>query len=103
MIAVEAHAEGAIIAIRAQAGARCSGVRGEHDGALRVSVVQVAEKGRANRAIVEVLARALALRKSQIELVSGATSQHKKFLVRAISVQSLSDRIERALGEKSRE
>ena len=35
------------------------------------------EKGKANRAVCEVVARALALRPSQVELVSGETSRDK--------------------------
>jgi len=35
-------------------------------------VTQVAEKGKANDAIIEVLCRELSLRKSQIALLSGA-------------------------------
>jgi uncharacterized protein YggU (UPF0235/DUF167 family) len=56
-------------------------------------VTQVAEKGKANKALVEVLAKALGLRKSQIELISGSTGSHKRFLVRDVTAEQLAQRI----------
>ena len=49
MIAIEPHAEGAVVPIKALPGSRQNGVRGEHAGELKVSVTQVAEKGKATR------------------------------------------------------
>jgi uncharacterized protein (TIGR00251 family) len=94
MIQLEAHAEGVILPARAQPGASKSGLRGEQDGALKVAVTQIAEKGKANQALVEVLAKALRLRKSQIELVSGETSKHKRFLIRETTADELRRRME---------
>ena len=48
-----------LLPVRAQPGAKSSGVRGEQDGALKVSVTQIAEKGKANKALVAVLSDAL--------------------------------------------
>jgi len=93
MIAIEPHADGAILPVRAQPGARRNALRGEQEGQLKVAVTQVAEKGKANRAIIEVLARKLDVRKSQVELLSGETSSRKRFLVRGISPAELCARI----------
>ncbi len=97
MIAVESHDEGVILPVRAQAGSRKSALRGEQDGALKVAVTQVAEKGKANKAIVAFLSKQLGLRKSQLELISGETSSQKKFLVRDVSVEQLRAAIDEAL------
>ncbi len=88
---------GVLLPVRAQPGARSSAVRGVHDGALRVSVTQVAEKGKANKALVGVLAKALKLRKSQIEIVAGVTVSQKRFMIHAVTVGQLAKRIEGAL------
>ncbi len=88
---------GVLLPVRAQPGARSSAVRGVHDGALRVSVTQVAEKGKANKALVGVLAKALKLRKSQIEIVAGVTVSQKRFMIHAVTVDQLAKRIEAAL------
>ncbi len=79
-------------------GAKSSGVRGVQDGALKVSVTQIAEKGKANKALRDVLSAALAVRKSQIELLHGPTSGNKQFLIREIGLDELRARIERLLG-----
>ena len=82
-----------MLPVRAQAGARRNSLKGIHAGALQVAVTQAPEKGKANKAIIEVLAGKLGLRKSQIELLSGETSSQKRFLVRAIAMNELSARI----------
>jgi len=97
-IALEPHPEGAILPVRAHAGARRSEIRGEQNGMLRVSVTQSPEKGKANKALIAVLSEGLSLKKSQIELISGATSPQKRFLVRDVTTAQLQDRIERASG-----
>ena len=79
-----------------QPGARRNEIRGVQDGMLKVCVTQSPEKGKANRAIVELLSKRLSLKKSQIELVAGETSHQKRFLVRGIGVEELADRIRRA-------
>jgi uncharacterized protein len=80
-IQIEPHPEGVVIAVRAQPGAWKNGITGEHDGALKVSVTQAPEKGKANKALIEVIAKGLGLKKSQVSLLSGETSQRKKFLL----------------------
>ncbi len=99
MIELDVTDEGVILPVKAQPGSRKSGIRGMHDGALRVAVTQVAEKGKANKAIVGVLGKAFGLRKSQIELISGPTSARKRFLIRDVSEEQLRPLIEAALGQ----
>ena len=93
MIEIEPHAEGVILPVRAQPGARRNEIRGEQDGTLKVSVTQAPEKGRANKAIVALLSKSLGLRKSQIELIAGETARQKRFLVRDIEPDGLQTRI----------
>jgi len=97
VIALEAHADGTILPVRAQAGARRNGLKGAHAGGLQVAVTQAPEKGKANQAIIVVLAKELGLKRSQFELLSGAASPQKKFLVRGIHPTDLAERIEQAL------
>ena len=56
MIAIAEHADGCILPVRAQPGARKAGILGEHAGALKVAVTAPPEDGRANRALTEGLA-----------------------------------------------
>lgn len=98
MIALEPHRDGVLLGVRAQPGARRNELRGEHEGLLKVCVTQIAEKGKANKAIIEQLCRALDLRKSQLELLSGETASQKRFLVRDVALDDLRTRLERAIG-----
>ena len=89
MIAVTLHAEGATVAVRAQAGARKTGVLGEQAGALKVAVTAPPADGRANAAVVEALKEWLGVKRSQVELVSGATNRNKVFLIRGVTADAL--------------
>jgi uncharacterized protein (TIGR00251 family) len=89
MITITDHADGCILPVRAQPGARRNGVQGEQAGALKVAVMAPPEDGRANAALVEVLREALGVKRSQVELLSGATSRAKKFLIRGVTKAEL--------------
>ena len=98
MIAVTEHAEGLVLPVRAQPGARRNGVQGEQGGALKVAVTAPPQDGRANDALAEVLRTALGLKRSQLELVGGATSRDKRFLVRGLARAELERRLAALLG-----
>ena len=51
------------------------------DGQLRVTVTTVPEDGKANAAVVQLLAKALRIPKSRLTLVRGATSRDKLFRI----------------------
>ncbi len=89
MIEVAEHAEGCVLRVRAQPGARKTAVIGEHGGALKLAVTAPPEDGRANDALVELLRNLLGLKRSEIELISGATSRDKRFLIRHISREAM--------------
>jgi len=95
VIEIRPHAEGSLLAVRAQPGARKPGVLGEHAGALKVAVTAPPEDGRANEAITELLREWLGLKRSQVELASGATNRSKQFLIRGVTVEALREMIER--------
>jgi uncharacterized protein len=96
---LEPHADGTILPVRAHPGARRNEIRGVQDGMLKVSVTQAPEKGKANKAVIEVLAKKLGLKKSQFELIAGETSHQKRFLVRGIGPTELARRVERMQSE----
>lgn len=93
MIALERHAEGVLLPVRAQPGSRRNEIRGQQEGQLKVCVTQIAEKGKANKALVVLLSKELSLKKSQIELLSGETASQKRFLIRGLSVEELQTRL----------
>jgi uncharacterized protein len=89
MIAITDHAEGCVLPVRAQPGARKTAVLGEQGGALKVAVTAPPEDGRANKALTEAIREVLGLRRSQVELMSGETSRDKRFLIRGVKRDEL--------------
>jgi uncharacterized protein len=98
MIALVDHPEGCVLPVRAQPGARRPGVQGEQNGALKVAVSAPPEDGKANAALVEVLRKALGLKRSQVELIGGQTSRDKRFLIRGLTRSELEQRLAALLG-----
>src|SRR5437867_2079745 len=97
MIAIAEHPDGCILPVRAQPGARKAGVLGEQAGALKIAVTAPPEDGRANKALAEALRDLLGLRRSQVELLSGATSRDKRFLIRGVGKADLETRVTKSL------
>lgn len=93
MIGVCDHPQGAVLPVRAQPGARKNAVVGEFGGALKVAVTAPPEDGRANHALTELLRTALRLKRSQIDLIGGATSRDKRFLIRGVTKDELAARL----------
>src|SRR5262245_48749494 len=83
---IAAHPQGVVLSVRAQPGARKRGVVGQHNGMLKLAVQAPADKGRANEALVELIAELFGCKRSQISLISGPTHQEKKFLVQGLSL-----------------
>lgn len=71
---------GAEISVRVTPKASRNAVVAE-DGAIRVYVTVVPEGGKANAAVVKLLAKALGLAKSRLVLIRGETARDKVFRV----------------------
>lgn len=72
---------GTRVRLRVRPGARRNAIVGIHGGSLKVSVTAAPERGKANDAVVELLAAALGVAASGIEVVSGHASPDKVVLV----------------------
>ncbi len=81
MLEITPCAQGSILVVRASPGSKRDTLAGEHAGALKVAVTAAPDKGKANEAIVTLLADKLGVAKSAIELISGQTSRQKKFRI----------------------
>ena len=71
------------LAVHATPGSRRTSVGGSHDDALRVSVTEPADQGKANKAIIKALGEALGISRSNIVLIRGATHRRKTFSISA--------------------
>ena len=68
-------------------------IAGVQEGALKIKVTAPPVEGAANEACIKLLAKELALKKSQMEISSGAKSRKKTVLVKDISKKELETKI----------
>ena len=85
-----ARPEGALLEVRVQPRARRNEVVGWRGAALRVRVTAPPADGRANAAVIGLLAHALGVPRSSITIVSGAASRDKRVRVSGYSLDELS-------------
>ena len=94
--------EGVALLVRATPGARRAAVGGVAETAegpaLVVKITEAAEKGRANKAIVALLAKTLKVPKSAIVLKRGETARLKQFIIEGDG-RALADALRALTGE----
>jgi len=71
--------EAVLLHVRVQPKARANAVKGWHGEALRVTVTAAPEDGKANRAVIDLLAETFDVAPSAISLVRGSASRDKWF------------------------
>jgi uncharacterized protein len=72
-------------------------IAGVQEGALKVKVTAPPVGGAANEACIKLLARELGLKKSQMEISSGAKSRKKTVMIKDISKKELETKINNIL------
>jgi uncharacterized protein (TIGR00251 family) len=77
-------------------GARQEGIAGWHGGSLRVKVRARPERGRANQAFLQMLARRLGVAPANLSIVRGAASPDKLVEVDGLSEEELRARLGQA-------
>ena len=95
MVTLSASGSGVQFPVRAQPKASRNTVVGVQGDRLKVAVTAAPSGGKANRAIERVLAKALGVRSSAVEVVSGRTARDKLIRVAGLSVKEA----ERRLGD----
>jgi len=88
--------DGVYVHVHAQPGARRVTVRGMHGDAIKVSIREAAEGGKANAAIVRLFAELLDVPRRDVELVSGQSSRRKRLFIHGES-QALMHALKRLL------
>ena len=84
--------------LRVAPGAARTGVVGRHGAAWKVRVAAAAEAGKANDAVVRLLAETLRLPRRDVEIVSGHTARDKVAAVRGIDADETERRLSVAVG-----
>ncbi len=88
---------GVIVPVRAQPKGRRNAIVGTHAGCLKIVVTDPPEKGKANQSIAGILAAALEIAPSRVQLIAGSTSAQKKFLVTGRSLAAVRELLMAAL------
>lgn len=87
------RADGCVLSIHVQPGARGAGVVGEHGDALKIRIDSPPIEGRANQALIAFLASRLGLAKGAVTLLAGESSRRKRVLVTGLPAADLLQRL----------
>jgi uncharacterized protein (TIGR00251 family) len=88
------------VRVRVSPGARRPGIAGRHGESWKVRVAEPPEDGRANEAVVRLLARTLQLASGDVRVVVGHTSRDKVVVLDGISAAGAERLLERAAGKE---
>src|SRR6188508_1058827 len=87
--------------LRVAPGASAPGVVGRHADGWKVRVAAAPERGRANDAVLALLAETLALPRSSVTLVSGGASRDKIVELAGIAPDEIERRLATAGGQET--
>ena len=86
-------AEGVVLCVRAQPRSSRCGLDGLVGDALKVRVRSAPVDGKANKELVETLADAFGIAKSQVVFMGGETSKTKRILLRGVVAAAVESKI----------
>lgn len=87
---------GVCIRLRVKAGGRRDRLIGAHGGALKLEVNAVPERGKANTAVIRLLAELFGVTRSAVAILSGTTSKDKLVEIRGVGASDVVDRLQSA-------
>lgn len=90
---ITAGEDGVYLDISVQAKARRAGVRGVQGERLKIAVSQPAEGGKANKAVVETIARHFGVKTGAVSIVGGKTSSKKRVFIRGVGADEALRRV----------
>ena len=89
MLDIVATNSGVILSVRTQPGSSKNRIIGEYGGRLKVAVTAAPEKGRANKAVIELLADTLHINESSIHIISGESSRDKRLIIEGLTSEDI--------------
>lgn len=84
---------GIVFEIKVVPGSSKTGICGLLGGKIKIKVSAVAEKGKANKCLIEFLAKQLGIKKNAIRIISGQTNPVKKLEVQGLDMETLLKKI----------
>lgn len=86
---------GIVITVKVVPGSSRSEIIGRHGTMLKVRVAAPPEKGKANKALLEFLAKQLNLKKTDMEITSGHTSSVKQVFLAGATLEAVESMYEK--------
>lgn len=91
---VQTGADGSVtFSVHVAPRAKREGVVGLHGSSLKIALRAPPVDGEANDALIRFLAKALGVPRSQVQIVSGATSREKRIRVEGVSIVDIRVRL----------
>jgi len=85
--------KGVVIKVRVQPKAKRDEILGVEGGSVRLRVKAPPEKGKANQACINLLAKILSITKKEIKLISGAKAREKMFFIQNMELDDLKEKL----------
>ena len=86
----QASSSGVILRVYVQPKARRAQIIGLHADRLKLAVTEPPDKGKANEAVVQLVATTLRTAASNVELIRGQTSRQKDLIIRGMNLATVS-------------
>lgn len=94
MIQIRERADGVTVECRVIPRARKNEIRGERDGALLVALTAPPIEGRANEALLELIAAAAGIPPSRASLLTGSQSRKKVVFLQGVDAATARSRLQ---------
>jgi len=85
--------EGIVFAVKVVPGSSKTAISGLHNGMLKIKVAAPAKKGKANKCLLEFLAKQLGVKKNAVRIISGKTSPVKHLQVSGVPAETLQKKL----------
>ena len=89
MIEIREASDGLVFGVKVSAGASRQEIAGEIGGMLKVRISAAREKGKANTALLRLLAKALGVGRGDLEITRGATATVKSIIVKGSTFEKI--------------
>jgi uncharacterized protein (TIGR00251 family) len=87
----EEHPEGTLLLVKVQPRASRASISGEVGGRLKVRLNSPPVEGKANKELIEIVAKRIGIPKSSVSVVKGERGREKNLLCRGIKPQKVAD------------
>lgn len=94
LVELDPSSRGLLLRVRVSPRAKRSALQGFWGQHLKIALASPPVDGKANEALVEFLARLFAIRKSQVEIVSGLASRTKRVLLRDLLMKDAAEALQ---------